>query len=122
MTTSRPPEFGVFLPVANGGWIISSATPPLDGLWKQNLAAAQTADRHDEPVHQRQPGRFELLRWPPDAPMGIGVGGRVGVHVGASVGVPVGISVRAGVTREPEMSVDGPTLHPPAWPEAVRQF
>ena len=43
--TSRPHEFGVFLPVANGGWIISSATPPLDGLWKQNLAAAQTADR-----------------------------------------------------------------------------
>ena len=45
MTTPRPPEFGVFLPVANGGWIISSATPPLDGLWKQNLAAAQAADR-----------------------------------------------------------------------------
>jgi len=37
-------EFGVFLPVANGGWIISSATPSLDGLWKQNLAAAVTAD------------------------------------------------------------------------------
>src|SRR5215472_14594961 len=37
-------EFGVFLPVANGGWIISSTTPPLDGLWKQNLAAAVTAD------------------------------------------------------------------------------
>lgn len=37
-------EFGVFLPVANGGWIISSATPPLDGLFRQNLAAAVTAD------------------------------------------------------------------------------
>jgi len=37
-------EFGVFLPVANGGWIISSTTPPLDGLWKQNLAASVTAD------------------------------------------------------------------------------
>ena len=37
-------DFGVFLPVANGGWIISDATPPLDGLWKQNLAAAMTAD------------------------------------------------------------------------------
>ena len=37
-------EYGVFLPVANGGWIISSTTPPLDGLWKQNLAAAVTAD------------------------------------------------------------------------------
>jgi pyrimidine oxygenase len=40
----RACEFGVFLPVANGGWIISSATPPLDGLWKQNLAAAVAAD------------------------------------------------------------------------------
>jgi len=37
-------EYGVFLPVANGGWIISSTTPPLDGLWKQNLAASVTAD------------------------------------------------------------------------------
>jgi pyrimidine oxygenase len=37
-------EFGVFLPVANGGWIISSTTPPLDGLWKQNLAASVIAD------------------------------------------------------------------------------
>jgi pyrimidine oxygenase len=37
-------EFGVFLPVANGGWIVSNTTPPLDGLWKQNRAAAVTAD------------------------------------------------------------------------------
>ncbi len=37
-------EFGVFLPVANGGWIISDTTPPLDGLWKQNLAAAVAAE------------------------------------------------------------------------------
>jgi pyrimidine oxygenase len=37
-------DFGVFLPVANGGWIISDTTPPLDGLWKQNLAAAVTAE------------------------------------------------------------------------------
>jgi pyrimidine oxygenase len=36
--------FGVFLPVANGGWIISTTTPPLDGLWKQNLAAALAAE------------------------------------------------------------------------------
>ncbi len=36
--------FGVFLPVANGGWIISRATPKLDGLWPQNLAAAQAAE------------------------------------------------------------------------------
>jgi pyrimidine oxygenase len=38
-------DFGVFLPVANGGWIVSSTTPPLDGLWRQNLAAAQAADQ-----------------------------------------------------------------------------
>ena len=37
-------DFGVFLPVANGGWIVSSTTPPLDGLWKQNLDAALSAD------------------------------------------------------------------------------
>ncbi len=37
-------DFGVFLPVANGGWIISKTTPTLDGLWRQNLEAAVTAD------------------------------------------------------------------------------
>lgn len=42
--SSGKKDFGVFLPVANGGWIISKTTPPLDGLWKQNLAAAVTAD------------------------------------------------------------------------------
>jgi pyrimidine oxygenase len=36
--------FGVFLPVANGGWIISGTTPPLDGLWRQNLEAARAAE------------------------------------------------------------------------------
>jgi pyrimidine oxygenase len=43
-TKKTKKDFGVFLPVANGGWIVSSTTPPLDGLWKQNLAAAVTAD------------------------------------------------------------------------------
>jgi len=43
-THPRKIDFGVFLPVANGGWIISDTTPKLDGLWKQNLAAAVTAD------------------------------------------------------------------------------
>jgi len=37
--------FGVFLPIANGGWIISDSTPPLTGLYDQNRAAAQIADR-----------------------------------------------------------------------------
>ncbi len=44
-TRRSKPEFGVFLPVANGGWIVSKTAPTLDGLWKQNLAAAQTADQ-----------------------------------------------------------------------------
>lgn len=36
--------FGVFLPVASGGWIVSSASPRLDGLWPQNRDAAILAD------------------------------------------------------------------------------
>jgi len=43
-TQPQRKDFGVFLPVANGGWIISKTAPTLDGLWKQNLAAAITAD------------------------------------------------------------------------------
>ncbi|HEU0096443.1 MAG TPA: LLM class flavin-dependent oxidoreductase [Rhizomicrobium sp.] len=38
-------EFGVFLPVANGGWIVSRATPPLDGGWAQNRDAAVIAEQ-----------------------------------------------------------------------------
>jgi pyrimidine oxygenase len=41
---SGPKEYGVFLPVANGGWIVSRATPPLDGGWAQNRDAALIAD------------------------------------------------------------------------------
>jgi pyrimidine oxygenase len=37
-------EFGVFLPVANGGWIVSRTTPPLDGGWEQNRDAARIAE------------------------------------------------------------------------------
>jgi pyrimidine oxygenase len=37
-------EFGVFLPIANGGWIVSKATPPLDGGWEQNRDAALIAE------------------------------------------------------------------------------
>jgi len=36
--------FGAFLPVANGGWIISKTAPRLDGLWRQNLEAALAAE------------------------------------------------------------------------------
>jgi pyrimidine oxygenase len=37
-------EFGVFLPVANGGWIVSNTTPLLDGGWPQNRDAALIAE------------------------------------------------------------------------------
>jgi len=37
-------EFGVFLPVANGGWIVSRNTPLLDGGWTQNRDAALIAE------------------------------------------------------------------------------
>jgi pyrimidine oxygenase len=37
-------EFGVFLPVANGGWIVSRNTPVLDGGWPQNRDAALIAE------------------------------------------------------------------------------
>jgi len=41
---SGPREYGVFLPVANGGWIVSRATPLLDGGWTQNRDAALLAE------------------------------------------------------------------------------
>jgi len=37
-------EFGVFLPIANGGWIVSKSTPPLNGGWQQNRDAALLAE------------------------------------------------------------------------------
>ncbi|NQE64917.1 LLM class flavin-dependent oxidoreductase [Caulobacter sp. RHG1] len=42
---SKHKDFGVFLPVANGGWIVSKTTPTLDGLYAQNRAAAVAADQ-----------------------------------------------------------------------------
>ena len=42
---SGPKEYGVFLPVANGGWIVSRNTPPLDGGWVQNRDAALIAEQ-----------------------------------------------------------------------------
>lgn len=38
-------EFGVFLPIAKGGWIISKNTPTLDASYKQNRDAAIIADQ-----------------------------------------------------------------------------
>jgi len=38
-------EYGVFLPIANGGWVVSDATPVLDGGWTQNREAAIAAEK-----------------------------------------------------------------------------
>lgn len=38
-------DYGVFLPVANGGWIVSRTTPPLDGSWTENRDAALLAEK-----------------------------------------------------------------------------
>jgi pyrimidine oxygenase len=38
-------DIGVFLPIGSGGWIVSSTTPKLDGLWPQNRDAAILADK-----------------------------------------------------------------------------
>jgi len=43
MTCSK--EFGVFLPIAKGGWIISRNTPVLDASYRQNREAAILADK-----------------------------------------------------------------------------
>ena len=37
-------DFGIFLPIANGGWILSSTTPPLDGSYEYNRMAALLAE------------------------------------------------------------------------------
>lgn len=37
--------FGLFLPMANGGWIVSDTAPPIDGLYPLNRRAAIAADK-----------------------------------------------------------------------------
>jgi len=37
-------DFGVFLPMANGGWILSRNAPPLDGSYDYNLKVALLAE------------------------------------------------------------------------------
>lgn len=44
--TTNTKEFGVFLPIANGGWIVSENTPTLDASYKQNKSAAMIADSY----------------------------------------------------------------------------
>src|ERR1700694_5145805 len=39
-------DFGIFLPVANGGWILSSNAPPLDGSYDYNYKVAMLAEHH----------------------------------------------------------------------------
>lgn len=39
-------DFGVFMPIANGGWIISSSTPTLDGSYAYNRKVAELAELH----------------------------------------------------------------------------
>lgn len=36
--------FGVFMPMANGGWIVSETTPPIDGSFALNKEVAKLAD------------------------------------------------------------------------------
>lgn len=43
--TENSKDIGVFLPIANGGWIISKNAPRLDGLYATNREAAVIADR-----------------------------------------------------------------------------
>src|SRR4051812_10644735 len=43
-TMTGPKEYGVFLPLANGGWVVRRTPPPLDGGWVQNRDAALAAE------------------------------------------------------------------------------
>ncbi|MGH8447476.1 MAG: LLM class flavin-dependent oxidoreductase [Solimonas sp.] len=38
-------DLGIFLPIANGGWILSSTAPKIDGSYAYNRAVAQLADQ-----------------------------------------------------------------------------
>ena len=38
-------DLGLFLPIANGGWILSSSAPPIDGSYAYNRKVAQLADQ-----------------------------------------------------------------------------
>jgi pyrimidine oxygenase len=43
--THKELDFGVFLPIANGGWIISENTPPLDASFELNKQASILAEQ-----------------------------------------------------------------------------
>ena len=63
-------------------------------------------------VVEHPDGRFELLRWPADAPRG----------TGEDAGVGVGVGVHAGAVRESKEFAAGMTLRAPGRPEAARHF
>lgn len=39
-------DMGIFLPIANGGWILSSTAPAIDGSFEYNRKAALLAEQH----------------------------------------------------------------------------
>ncbi|MDO1485109.1 FMNH2-dependent dimethyl sulfone monooxygenase [Rhodococcus rhodochrous] len=46
MTSSEhSTEFGIFLPISNGGWIVSDTAPAIEATYAYNRAAAVAADR-----------------------------------------------------------------------------
>ena len=53
-------EFGVFLPVANGGWIVSRNTPLLDGGWAKSAELEAAIDRICQQFDGFYFGRFDV--------------------------------------------------------------
>ncbi|MDB5985779.1 MAG: Luciferase-like, subgroup [Nevskia sp.] len=47
MAVAALPQFGVFLPIANGGWIISKTRPPIDASYALNRRVAKLAEKLD---------------------------------------------------------------------------
>jgi pyrimidine oxygenase len=39
-------DLGIFMPIINGGWIISSTAPAIDGSWEYNRKTALLAEEH----------------------------------------------------------------------------
>src|SRR5258708_11940185 len=44
MSTQRKIQFGIFLPIANGGWIVSRNAPVIDGSFGLNKRATLLAE------------------------------------------------------------------------------
>ena len=52
-------DLGIFLPMANGGWILSSNTPPLDGSYAMNRDIALLADQFCRAWQRRIDAKLE---------------------------------------------------------------